>query len=307
MRGGSCIFGLLLLTTLRPASSVRRRVSDAISIRSEVRVIEDLALDGKAVVITGGSHGIGRAMALACAEAGAGIVIAARGQERIDATVATIRAAGGRAIGLATDVTDRAQVDALVDACVREYGKIDAMFAHAGGSAGGVNSDAPFWEFPDEAYEAAILGNLTSSFYTCRAAARAMVAQGTGGSIVVTATAGALRASQRWSYGTAKGGVTAMTKMLSGRLGPQGIRCNCLIPGMIWTNEEPTERERAVSDQRGIFTPAGRVGVPADFGALGVFLASDASSYVTGQQFWVDGGMVNGGIAPPFYKPAHEI
>ena len=269
-------------------------------------MIEELALDGKAVVITGGSHGIGRGMALACAEAGAGVVIAARGQERIDEVVGEIRAAGGRAIGVSTDVTNRDQVEALVAACVREYGKIDAMFAHAGGSAGGITSDAPFWEYPDEAFESAIRGNLMSSFYSCRAAAKAMVDQGTGGSLVMTATAGAVRASQRWAYATSKGALLSMSRVLAGRLGPQGIRSNVLLPGMISTSEATTDQERARREQQGMFTPAGRTGVGADFGALAVFLASDASKYVTGQQFLVDGGMVNGGIAPPFYTPHHE-
>ena len=270
-------------------------------------MIQDLALDGKAVVITGGSHGIGRGMALACAEAGAGVVIAARGQERIDEVVAEIRAAGGKAIGVPTDATNRQQVDALVAACVSEYGKIDAMFAHAGGSGGGPQSDAPFWEYPDEAFEGAVIGNLMSSFYSCRAAAKAMVEQGTGGSLVMTATAGAVRASQRWAYATSKGALLSMTKVFAGRLGPQGIRANVLLPGMIATSEATTEQERAIREQRGMFTPAGRVGMGADFGALAVYLVSDASKYVTGQQFLVDGGMVNGGVAPPFYTPQHEI
>jgi len=269
-------------------------------------VIEQLALDGKAVVVTGGSHGIGRAMALACAEAGAGLVIAARGQERIDEVVGEIRTVGGRAIGISTDVTNREQVEAMVAACVAEYGKIDALFAHAGGS-GGVQSDAPFWEYPDEAFEAALRGNVWSTFYSCRAAAKAMVERGTGGSLVMTATAGAVRASQRWAYATSKGALLSMTRVLAGRLGPQGIRVNVLLPGMIMTSEATSDQERARREQQGMFTPAGRLGMGSDFGALAVFLASDASKYVTGQEFMVDGGMVNGGVAPPFYAPHHEI
>ena len=170
-------------------------------------VLETLKLDGRSIVVTGAGRGLGKAMAKALAADGAEIVCGARTQAQIDATVAEIHDAGGRAIAVATDVTDSGQVDALVAACLSEYGKIDVMVANAGGGGG---SDAEFWEYPDDAFEAVLATNLKSAFYSGRAAAKAMVERGEGGVIVNVASATGLRGNQGFAYPTAKGGVISL-------------------------------------------------------------------------------------------------
>ena len=148
---------------------------------------EQFRLDGKVVLVTGGSHGLGRGMALALAGAGASVMIAARTQERLDDTVREIREAGGIAAAVRADVTDSAQVNAMVAACVAEFGALDVVFANVGSSTA---SDADFWDYTDEAFRELLDMNLTSSFYTCRAAAKVMVESGRGGVIVTTSPVG---------------------------------------------------------------------------------------------------------------------
>jgi NAD(P)-dependent dehydrogenase (short-subunit alcohol dehydrogenase family) len=261
-------------------------------------------LDGKAIVVTGGGRGLGRGMARALAEAGARVMLAARTQEQLDRTVQEIRDRGGVATALRTDVTDSSQVDALIAACIREFGRLDVVFANAGVGGG---TDAEFWEYPDWAFEDVLAVNLKSAFYTCRAASRAMIAEGRGGVLVTTSSAGGLRASKRWAYAVAKGGVLSLTKVMAGMLATHGIRVNCIVPGIVQQDDPHTEPERAARARRGAFTPAMRLGEWWEVGPLAVFLASDASSYITGQNFFIDGGMLNGGLAPVSYRPHHEL
>lgn len=265
---------------------------------------EQFRLDGKVVLVSGGSRGLGRGLAHAVAAAGANVMIAARGQDQLDATVEELRAAGGIAASFRADVTDSAQVNAMVAACVQEYGALDVVFANVGGSD---ETDADFWDYPDEAFQKVLDTNLTSVFSTCRAAAKVMVESGRGGVIIPTSSVGAYRASKRWASAVAKGGVVSLTKVLSGMLAPHGIRVNSICPGILQKDEPQTDRDRGERAQRGGFVPVDRMGEWWELGALAVYLASDASSYVTGQDFAVDGGMLNAGIAPVRYRPHHEI
>lgn len=263
-------------------------------------VLERFDLDGRGIVVTGGGRGLGRGMAHALAGAGAKVMIGARTQAELDRTVEEIRAAGGVASAFRVDVTDSRQVDALVAAAVGEFGRLDAVFANAGIGGG---TDAEFWNYPDWAFDEVLAVNLTSTFYTCRAAAKAMIAGRRGGVLVTTSSAGALRASKRWAYATAKGGVLSLTRAMAGMLATHGIRVNAIVPGIVQQDDPPTVEERAARARRGAFTPAMRMGDWWELGPLAVFLASDASSYVTGESFVIDGGMLNAGLAPVSYRP----
>ncbi|MGE3855804.1 MAG: SDR family NAD(P)-dependent oxidoreductase [Dehalococcoidia bacterium] len=265
---------------------------------------EQFRLDGKSIIVTGGGRGLGRGMAHALAAAGAHVMIAARTQEQLDRTAQEIRDAGGTAVTFAGDMTDSAQVNAMVEACVREFGGLDACFANAGMGGG---TDAEFWEYPDWAFDDVLNINLKSNFYTCRAASKVMVEQGRGGVLVLTSSAGGYRASKRWAYATAKGGVLSLTKVMSGLLAGHDIRVNCISPGIVAQRDPADEQEAARRAQQGTFFPANRVGEWWEMGPLAVYLASDASSYVTGQDFAIDGGMMNAGLAPVRYTPHHEI
>jgi 2-deoxy-D-gluconate 3-dehydrogenase len=264
-------------------------------------MLERLRLDGRTAIVTGAGRGLGKAMAKALAQAGAAVVCAARTQSQIDGTVDEITASGGRALAVRTDVTDSAQVDALVDRCVDAYGRLDVMVANAGG--GGVRGNWEFWEFPDAAFQSVLATNLLSNFYCSRAAARRMVAQGDGGSIVNVASGTALRGNKSFAYPTAKGGQISMTRCIATMLAPQRIRANTIVPGYISQRPAATPEEREVRAARGAKIPVRRLGEWWELGPLAVYLASDASAYVTGQSFVIDGGGLAGGLGPVDFVP----
>lgn len=268
-------------------------------------MLETLRLDGKNAVVTGSGRGLGRAMAKALADAGARVIVAARTQEQVDQTISEITDAGGEATPSLTDVTSSAQVDAMVDLCVETYGGIDIMIANAGG--GGVTGNWEFWEYPDDAFESVLATNLKSNFYCGRAAAKYMVDRGDGGVIINTSSGTALRGNRSFAYPTAKGGQISLTKSMATMLGPHGIRVNVIVPGYVAQQPAADDRERELRDRRGQNIPVRRIGEWWELGPLAVYLASDASSYVTGQQFIIDGGGLAGGLGPSGFVPHEEI
>ncbi|XOV87486.1 MAG: SDR family NAD(P)-dependent oxidoreductase [Pseudomonadota bacterium] len=267
-------------------------------------MLEKFRLDSRAIVVTGSGRGLGKAMAKALAWSGASVVCSARTAEQIDATVAEIRAAGGIATGKVCDVTDSAQVDALVDYCVETYGKLDVMIANAGG--GGVRGNWEFWEYPDEAFEAVLATNLKSNFYCSRAAAKHMVLRGEGGVIIHTASGTALRGNRSFAYPTAKGGQISMMKSTATMLAPYNIRVNTIVPGFVAQREADSPEEEEIRKSRGSRIPVRRLGEWWELGPLAVYLASDASAYVTGQSFIIDGGGLAGGLGPVDFVPRFE-
>jgi len=269
-------------------------------------MLETLRLDGKTALVTGAGRGLGKAMAQALAQAGAELACAARTQAQIDETVQEICAAGGRALAVPADVTDSAQVNRLVDTCVGAYGKIDIMVANAGGG-GGSRGNWEFWEYPDDAFEAVLATNLKSNFYCNRAAARHMVARGAGGVIINVASGTALRGNRHFAYPTAKGGVISLTKSVATILGPHKIRANTIIPGFVRKGPPANEREAELAKQHGQMIPVRRLGEWWELGPLCVFLASDASRYITGQSFIIDGGGLAGGLGPTGFVPWHAL
>ena len=267
-------------------------------------VLERLRLDGKVAVVTGAGPGLGQQMALALAEAGADVVCAARTREQIEATAEAVRALGRRAIAVPTDVRDSAQCDALIQACVDEFGRIDIMLSNAGiGDARGTNRE--LWDVSDDDWHDALDVNLSSAFYCGRAASKAMIDRGQGGVIISVASGTALRAyTQNFAYGAAKAGVIALTKTMAVMLVRYGIRVNCIIPGFV--AQRPAGAVEAYDHaMQGIarYIPVQRVGEAWELGPLAVYLASEASSYVTGQGFIIDGGGLAGGVAPVGFAP----
>jgi len=266
-------------------------------------VLERLKLNGKVAIVTGAGRGLGRQMALALADAGADVVCAARTADQIDRTSADIRALGRRAVSQPTDVRDSRQCDALIQRAVDEFGKLDVMLSNAGiGDMRGANAE--LWDVGDADWHDTLDVNLSSAFYCARAASKQMVAQGHGGVIINVASGTAMRAyPMSFGYGAAKAGVIALTKSLSAMLVKHDIRVNCIIPGFVRQGPARNEQEQVFAQTRGRYLPAQRLGEAWELGPLAIFLASDASSYVTGQGFVIDGGGLAGGLAPVGFAP----
>lgn len=246
-----------------------------------------MRLKDKVAVVTGAAAGIGFACAEAFAREGAKVVLADVAVERGEAAAEKIQAAGGDALFVACDVGDKVQVDALMDAAVAAYGGIDIAVANAG-----IVHAADFLDLAEEDFDRVLRINLKGVFLTGQAAARQMVKQGRGGTIINMSSINAVVAIPTiLPYVVAKGGVNQLTKSMALALADKGIRVNGIGPGSI-----RTEVFAAVANDpekmKGVLarTPMGRVGEPSEIGSVAVFLASDDASYMTGQTVYPDGG-----------------
>jgi NAD(P)-dependent dehydrogenase (short-subunit alcohol dehydrogenase family) len=264
-------------------------------------VLERLSLEGRACIVTGGGRGLGRQMALHMAAAGADVVVAARSLDQIEDTAHEIRKTGRRAIAVAMDVRKSDDHERVVNACVKEYGKLDVMVANAGG--GGPGALKPLLECTDDDWYDTIDTNYSNAFFSARAAVRVMRPQGHG-VIINTASGTALRGDPRlFVYGSAKAGLIALSKSLAVMLARENIRVNVIVPGFVAQKPPEADDEGGVRRSQGRFIPVGRIGEAWELGPLAVFLASDASSYMTGEIFCIDGGGLAGGVAPVGFVP----
>ncbi|CAO3455195.1 SDR family NAD(P)-dependent oxidoreductase [Azospirillum largimobile] len=249
-------------------------------------------LNGKVVVVTGASSGIGRAIALRAAEHGARAVIVSdvteTPREGGEPTADAIRALNVPAHFVKTDVSKRAENDALV-AAAEEFGGVDVFVANAGIT---LRTDGA--EVPEEDYRRLMAVNLDGVLFGAQAAARQMKAKGKAGSIVLMASMGGIvGAGTTVAYSTSKGGVVLMAKSLADALGPDGIRVNAVAPGTIDTvllRTAPGIAEAAEGFRQR--TPLRRLGQPSEIGDAVAYLGSDLSSYVTGHALTVDGGLL---------------
>lgn len=246
-------------------------------------------LSGKVAVISGASRGIGRAIALALAEAGADVALAARSIEALDAVAGEARALGRRALIIPTDVAQVDQVRGMVDRAVDQLGRIDILV-----NAAGVGHRKPSTELTEADFDRVYAANIKAVTFGCAAAGRHFVEQRSGKIINVASLTTTLGLPGRALYGSTKGAVGQLTRALAVEWGPYGVCVNAIAPGWIDTElARPVLRDpefRAGIVNR---TPLGRVGEPEDLGGAAVFLASSASDFVTGQILYVDGGFIS--------------
>jgi NAD(P)-dependent dehydrogenase (short-subunit alcohol dehydrogenase family) len=259
------------------------------------------SLEGKVAIVTGGGTGLGREICFALASEGASVALCGRRKGPIEEVAAKIRKMGRSALAIPTDVTDSKQVNDLVRITIEELGKIDILVNNAGIAKGvdashedGLNVKLKeIWELSDEDWSHSINTNLTGAFYFCRAVARQMIAQG-GGKVINMTSVGGLRAVKgAIPYCSAKAGVIMLTKTLAITWATHNIQVNCVAPGFFPIADIPPDQKAKIER----FLPLGRFGKPRDIGPLAVYLSSEASQYVTGECFVIDGA-ASAGYAP---------
>jgi NAD(P)-dependent dehydrogenase (short-subunit alcohol dehydrogenase family) len=245
-------------------------------------------LSGKVAIVTGSGRGLGSAMARGLGEAGATVVTCSRTMAEAERTAAQIRAAGGRAVAVRADTCDRDSAEELVAFAVGEFGHLDVLVNNAG-----IDRIEPSEDVSDENLLTVMQTNLVGYFHCAQAAGRHMLAGGGGSIINISSIAGQVGIAGLTSYSMSKGGVDQMTRVMALEWATRGVRVNAIAPGYFENimADAVTEHGRPDKQQQVItFTPMARRGHPDELIGPVVFLASDASSYVTGAVLYVDGG-----------------
>ncbi len=246
-----------------------------------------MRLAGKVAIVTGAGRGIGRVCAERFADEGARIVVAEIDPGRGEAAAEALRGSGREARFVACDVSDKAQAAALVEATVAAFGGLDVLVNNAG-----IIHTADFLEVEEADFDRVLRVNLKGAFLVGQAVAREMVRRGRGGAIVNLSSVGAIAAiPDQTSYNVSKGGVAQLTRVMALALAPHGIRVNAVGPGAIATEMiKAVIRDEAARRMIHSRTPMGRLGEPEEVAAVALVLASDESSYMTGQTVYCDGG-----------------
>jgi NAD(P)-dependent dehydrogenase (short-subunit alcohol dehydrogenase family) len=250
--------------------------------------VVDFSLKDKVAIVTGGSRGIGRSIALGLAEAGADVAIAARKPEALAEATQAVAATGRRAIAVATNVRRLDECQQLVDETVRQLGRVDVLVNNAGTNP----VFGPIQDMDERAWDTIMNTNVKSCFFLSKIAREAMLAHGDGGSIVNVSSVGGYRASDViGGYSVSKAALIMLTQVCAKTWGSDGIRVNCIAPGLIRTEfaralwEDPKTLKHTTAD-----SALHRIGEPDEMAGAVVYLASNASSFVTGQTLVLDGG-----------------
>jgi NAD(P)-dependent dehydrogenase (short-subunit alcohol dehydrogenase family) len=251
-----------------------------------------LSLQGRVAVVLGGTSGIGRALSLGLARAGADVVASARRIDLVETVADELVALGRRTLRVASDVTDRGSLDRVLAETVTAFGKVDILLNCAGKTKRGATL-----EFSEADWEGILDTNLTGTLRACQVFGRHMLARGYGRIVNVASLTSFVALHEVAAYGASKAGVAALTKSLAVEWGPHGVCVNAIAPGVFRTDLNaglldgtPRGRELLVR------TPIGRFGQLDELAGAAVFLASEAASYVNGEILVVDGGFLASGV-----------
>jgi glucose 1-dehydrogenase len=249
-----------------------------------------MRLQGKTAIVTGAGTGIGQAIALAFAKEGASVVVDYVGDASVaEETLSKINAMGGKSLGVAADVSNPDQVNGLIQQTLAAFGKLDIFVNNAG-----IEKKFAFVDYPLEEWQKIVAVNLTGAFLCSQAAARQMIAQGSGGRIInISSIHEDLAFPLNAPYSATKGGIRMLMRTIAVELAPHQITVNNIGPGAIFTPiDKDVEIDAKLNDQILAEIPLGRWGKPEEVAQLAVYLASDDAAYITGSTHFIDGGML---------------
>jgi len=247
-----------------------------------------MRLKDKVAIITGSGRGIGEGIVMRFVEEGAKIVVNDVNEADAKNVVDQVKAKGGQAVYVLGSVAERTVVQNMVDTAIKEFGTLDIIVNNAG-----ITRDVILHKMTDAQWDAVIAVNLTGTFLGIQCAARVMREKGYGKIVNISSTS-ALGNAGQINYSASKAGVIGMTKTAAKELGAKGVNVNAIAPGMIWTDmmkNMPPETIKQMDAMLPYLVPMNRKGSPRDIANLALFLASDESSFITGQVIFCDGGM----------------
>ena len=249
-------------------------------------MLKDFSLQGKTALVTGGGRGIGRAIALTLAEAGADVAVAARTLNQVEQVADEVRSLNKRSLAIPVDIADPDDVDQMIVEATRELGRIDILVNNAG-----INGGGSVASLSSDVWSKIIATNLSGPFYCCRAVAPQMLERRHGRIINVSSNYGAIAAADGAAYNSSKAALNMLTKVLALEWAPYNVGVNAIGPG--WFETQMTKDSLETPEQRGeveSIIPIGRLTSLRDLGLLAVYLASPASGWMTGQVIYLDGG-----------------